>query len=1294
MWALCVEQHRPRMESKLEDLAQISKFFDRNHYLSQLGHDLDGVTAEAHYFDFGWKLGLDPNRTFSTAFYLMRSPDVRREQINPFLHYIKWGKYEGRAASPNDTRPSYTLDEKYVAEYFDASYYILKYPHVAENNCDPLKHYMNFGWLQGYDPCSWFQTSYYINENKEVDFNLIKPFVHRIRAIRRACHDANNSRNIGLRNRTLSRIDHLSDAPAISVHQDPPWKKYLVVPEFLAMNPQYSSLVHSYSDALIIFEQVGIEHGAFLSFDAVFDYEFYASYYPDTRALSPSNSYRHWLFEGSGEGRACSEAMLYEKLTGRRHFPNAFDWSAYRSSLPLKFRHDAVRRWHCYEHFLDTVDAADAPRYIVGEDAAELYEILADRAWSRKQPDLAIAYMKLAISSSRESASLYHKIADYYRESNNSTDALYNYNVSIKYDSSSVWTYINAASLYQAENNFISAYNAFKASKNRYEGNHIWRGALDQLIRADFDRASLQSRKLFADNADEDAEELLDNMLARVKNAMVELEGLPAAVGPNPEGHIVFFALTSVPQCKHYRVDQRIQQLDFLKLKYKFFSGSQPIEAREALIGSRALLIYREPAFTDNIRLILHANALGVPTYYDIDDLIFDPQYYPDSYSTYEDQISYEEYIGLKYASSLYKFAISLCDYGVTSTASLARHIAPLTKRNECFLVQNALDDRNESFLLSKPRRTDKDEIYIFYGSGAKAHNRNFNECIAPALARVMSENPFVHVVIAGYLTINGELSAFGDRIHKIDFITDIQTYWALLEQMDISVATLVPGEMNDCKSEIKWIEASCCSVASVLSASATYRSVVTDGHDAMLVFNEAQWYEKLSYLVNNKLEIVRLSTAAKDSVIDKYSLPRQADYVRQMLDRGIPLSIEGGAHPLGSGNRRRVLVVNVLFSPQTYGGATRIVEQEVSGIARYYGKSFDVAVFTADHLGPSNHSRIDSFDGVPVFRFAPAEHSPAIYENQQAALYFEEVIEAWRPDVIHFHSLQYISASLAEVALKKEVPYVVTIHDGWWFSRNQFLVDEYGFDVFSQVLSFDRKSVEDLRRSHMLRLYLHRASAITTVSKSFAEICKIEGFQDIIVTENWVPSLPGGASSHIRERSGKIKVLFVGGCAIHKGFHLFKAAFLRRRFDNLTPVFVDHERSSGYKSRDKWGENDVEILGYVPPVKMGELYANVDILCAPSIWPESFGLVSREASRSGLWVIANSRGSMGSEVEHGVDGFVIDTADYNALFECLSQIEQDPAIVQVRPRLHKQGQSENTQVADFIEIFNQVIET
>ena len=68
-----------------------SKKFDEKYYESKyyLGDYTDSIS---HYLNVGVYKGYNPSPSFDTEFYLKNYPDVKKAKINPFVHYLKYGK--------------------------------------------------------------------------------------------------------------------------------------------------------------------------------------------------------------------------------------------------------------------------------------------------------------------------------------------------------------------------------------------------------------------------------------------------------------------------------------------------------------------------------------------------------------------------------------------------------------------------------------------------------------------------------------------------------------------------------------------------------------------------------------------------------------------------------------------------------------------------------------------------------------------------------------------------------------------------------------------------------------------------------------------------------------------------------------------------------------------------------------------------------------------------------------------------------------------------------------------------
>jgi len=68
-----------------------------------------------------------------------------------------------------------------IRRYFDASYYFRNSGVPLSENVNPLKHYIYFGSHMNLDPCAWFNTRFYKETHRHVDFNIINPLYHYIK---------------------------------------------------------------------------------------------------------------------------------------------------------------------------------------------------------------------------------------------------------------------------------------------------------------------------------------------------------------------------------------------------------------------------------------------------------------------------------------------------------------------------------------------------------------------------------------------------------------------------------------------------------------------------------------------------------------------------------------------------------------------------------------------------------------------------------------------------------------------------------------------------------------------------------------------------------------------------------------------------------------------------------------------------------------------------------------------------------------------------------------------------------
>ncbi len=511
-----------------------------------------------------------------------------------------------------------------------------------------------------------------------------------------------------------------------------------------------------------------------------------------------------------------------------------------------------------------------------------------------------------------------------------------------------------------------------------------------------------------------------------------------------------------------------------------------------------------------------------------------------------------------------------------------------------------------------------------------------------------------------GHLSLPDCLARHAARIRRLEPVWDPDAYWTILSTMDVSLAVLKDGALSDCKSEIKWLEAGMLGIASVVSPTATYRAAIEDGVTGLLAGTEAAWFDALDRLVRDPALRIAIGQAARERALAQYGVAQSAANLRAIMADVQP------APPTARQRRRRVLVVNVFFPPQDIGGATRVVADNVRDLLRAHGDELDIEVFTTTEGGAVPYQvRRYIWNDITVTAVTAGGGARPDWEPDDPRMgdVFGRVLDRFQPDLVHFHCIQRLTGAVCRAASARGVPYVVTVHDGWWLSDHQFLLDDAlqpaVYCHADPVRQLEGGGADSVRRMTALAGHLAAARRVLAVSEPFARLYRSCGFVNVEVVANGVPDI--ALSSRSVSPDGRVRLAHVGGAAPHKGFNLLRSVLATARFDHLSLTVIDHALSPGMETTDVWGATPVRSRSRVPQGEIGALYADIDVLAAPSLWPESYGLVAREALRAGCWVIASDRGAMGLDVTPD-NGFVVDVGSADGLRAILTAINADPA--------------------------------
>jgi phosphatidylinositol alpha-mannosyltransferase len=139
------------------------------------------------------------------------------------------------------------------------------------------------------------------------------------------------------------------------------------------------------------------------------------------------------------------------------------------------------------------------------------------------------------------------------------------------------------------------------------------------------------------------------------------------------------------------------------------------------------------------------------------------------------------------------------------------------------------------------------------------------------------------------------------------------------------------------------------------------------------------------------------------------------------------------------------------------------------------------------------------------------------------------------------------------------------------------------------------------------------------------------------------------------------LRILFVGQAVERKGLPVLLRAFeaLREHVPaTLTLVGAAPEEVAPLLLDDR----GVHALGKVSEREKAEQLRRADVLCAPSLGGESFGMVLTEAFAAGTPVVASDIAGYRDVVRDGRDGLLTPRGDARALAEALRVLALDPA--------------------------------
>ncbi len=363
--------------------------------------------------------------------------------------------------------------------------------------------------------------------------------------------------------------------------------------------------------------------------------------------------------------------------------------------------------------------------------------------------------------------------------------------------------------------------------------------------------------------------------------------------------------------------------------------------------------------------------------------------------------------------------------------------------------------------------------------------------------------------------------------------------------------------------------------------------------------------------------------------------------------------------------------------------------------------------------------ARQEEMDGLRVTRvvnnLTRVDGPRIFYENNFFDQTFSKTLDQEKPDLVHFQHFIALSAHLMRIAKEQGYPVVLTLHDFFILCHRIHLLKEdnrlcpgplYGLECVSCLDTGpppqDLRTKIFLKGKDLLPFPLIKWTKRFFIPPKYLGMRGYEAFhryrymyelfkipEVLLVPSAFVrdqflryyPSLrskmkvlplgifPIEGQRRPKAGDGRIRFCYFGNILPIKGVHLLIDAFktLPMGKAHLTIYGSRNPWTETYYDRLKGSANgfSIDFRGFFKRESLAEALSDQDVVILPSICPESFSFVIREANGMGLPVIASRIGAIPEAVKEGANGFLFKSGNRDDLKRCMLRFIEQPGLAE-----------------------------
>lgn len=347
-------------------------------------------------------------------------------------------------------------------------------------------------------------------------------------------------------------------------------------------------------------------------------------------------------------------------------------------------------------------------------------------------------------------------------------------------------------------------------------------------------------------------------------------------------------------------------------------------------------------------------------------------------------------------------------------------------------------------------------------------------------------------------------------------------------------------------------------------------------------------------------------------------------------------------------------------------------------------------------------------YDGIPYWSLKknhiPYYRHPYQDRSRWVEKVFSNVIEQFKPDLIHFQHLFNLSLGLPSLAAKKGIATCFTLHDFWFlcpriifFTTDQIICENSSpvkclrciqdEVTHSNTVGKDMRFMSTIRKESLNLINMKRkiSSLLSLaiwrnywIDKVFRDVDIFiapsrylqERFMRSGLSRKKIIFMRHGFNKNIfsgikKTKSQKVRFGFVGTISVHKGIYLLIDAFNKVKGYAELKIYGKAEMHILDDLKKKIKNPNIHIMGELKEEDKKKAFADIDVLIVPSICYEIGPLTIYEAFSAHIPVITTDVVGMVELIEDGKNGFIFPVGDSEKLIEKIDLLIKKPKMIE-----------------------------